>query len=709
MSLILTAFFRYLVPLYLLSALSMVLAALSWHHFHYQQVLRLQLQQYADTVELSLRPTLGVLTTEQLTQRLAELQFSAVFPVATLALYQQNGQLLAVAGAEQDLPSATTLAAPLPVGLQQVSGRWLAIQPIKAQALPFEQFGGASGLDLQLLIIPDVPTPGWRQFWPALFAIFWLSIMLWLAGGLLRNQQRRQQRELTEIADAMVSTRHTDDNQPTQSFAAPIQQALQQQQTERAALAHRLQVLEVQQQQLEADYDQLQQQLQQQAETGQKQRQCINRWLTQAQLLWQRQEQLSPALFQALLSLQYDYARYQFTTPRQVVESLQLTSWLQQALPALNTLLPQGVALDYLERSDNLTGKLTLDPAQLFQILQALLLLALRSESGRRLQFRIALDSTAPARLTLQLNGDGNGLPKHLSSQLSQGKLTELQWRDADIALLQVLQQQLEAEFRVESLDGLGISLNFSWPVQCEPLPTETLPGSLLLFDSDPERLSERLSALSGYALQVSSCNNLSELQQRLAEQNYELLLLMLPGQTPGMEWQHFLQQVNTPFVAFAAPLSYSQWQQLVPCRPSNEFCLAILPQLFASASQFSRKKLLVVDDNETNQAFIQVLLQRRQLELFAAHSAEQALAMCQQQHFDLILLDIRLPDLPGTEVAKRLRQQSAYRETPILAFTAHALEAEITEFKAAGMDDIVLKPLDPCKFDALLAEYRLY
>ncbi|KRS21148.1 hypothetical protein AAY72_10580 [Alishewanella sp. WH16-1] len=707
MSTILTAFFRYLLPCYLIAALSLLLAAFFWQQHQQQQVLKAQLQQYADTVQLSLQPALGSLNSDQLSQRLAELQFRAVFPVATLALYQADGQLLAVAGAEQPLPAADQLMIFGQRRLQKINGRWLALQAIKSQALPFEQFGSANNLDLQLLIIPEPQPWQWRQHWPVLLALFWLSMLLWLAVLVLRQQKHIQQKQLASIEQQLLAPDAELDN--SSSLSPTLHLVLQQHCTQLAELQQQLQISTEQAAQAADETAHWQALHSAKLQRQQQQRQCVNRWLLQAQLLWQRQEQLSPALFSALLNLQQHYARYQFGSVETQPESLQLASWLQQALPALNSLLPDGSSLDWLEGSDNLTATLSIDPEQLFLLLQAMLALGLRSEAGRRLQFRVVLDCSAPTTLRLQLNCDGNGLPRHLSRQLAEGKLTDLQWRDADIALLQLLSQKVQAECKVESLDGLGLSLNVNWPLSCEPLASENLPGNVLLFDADPERLSERLAALSGYTLQLSSCNSLSELQQRLVEQSYQLLILMLPGQIPGAEWQRFLQQLAMPFVAYAPPLSFNQWQQLVPCRPSAEFCLAAVPQLFNEATRFSRKKLLVVDDNETNQAFINVLIQQRLVELYAAHSAEQALSMCQQMQFDLILLDIQLPDLPGTEVAKQLRQMQDYCDIPILAFTAHALPAEIAAFKSAGMNDIVLKPLDPCKFDALLSSYRLY
>jgi CheY-like chemotaxis protein len=63
---------------------------------------------------------------------------------------------------------------------------------------------------------------------------------------------------------------------------------------------------------------------------------------------------------------------------------------------------------------------------------------------------------------------------------------------------------------------------------------------------------------------------------------------------------------------------------------------------------------------------------------------------------------------MSGVDIARHLRQQPAYQNTPILAFTAHALPEEIATFLAAGMNDIIVKPLEPQRLETLLHHYQL-
>jgi CheY-like chemotaxis protein len=77
---------------------------------------------------------------------------------------------------------------------------------------------------------------------------------------------------------------------------------------------------------------------------------------------------------------------------------------------------------------------------------------------------------------------------------------------------------------------------------------------------------------------------------------------------------------------------------------------------------------------------------------------------MAAHNRYQLILMDIQLPDLSGTEVTKRIRQLRHHQQTSILAFTAHALPDEIASFRRAGMDDVLIKPLDTQKIAHILS-----
>ncbi|WP_455231244.1 response regulator [Geopseudomonas aromaticivorans] len=105
--------------------------------------------------------------------------------------------------------------------------------------------------------------------------------------------------------------------------------------------------------------------------------------------------------------------------------------------------------------------------------------------------------------------------------------------------------------------------------------------------------------------------------------------------------------------------------------------------------------KVLLVDDTAFNRTLPRVLLQRYGCNVVECDNGTDALRMASSGQFDCVLLDIMMPGMSGTEVCQRLRSDPAHAGLRIIAYTAHALPAEIQEIMAAGFDDILVKPID--------------
>ncbi|WP_027961006.1 ATP-binding protein [Halomonas halodenitrificans] len=117
--------------------------------------------------------------------------------------------------------------------------------------------------------------------------------------------------------------------------------------------------------------------------------------------------------------------------------------------------------------------------------------------------------------------------------------------------------------------------------------------------------------------------------------------------------------------------------------------------------------RLLAVDDNATNRRLMGELLTGPGMDITLVSSGEEALTVGRRRHFDLVLMDIRMPDMDGIEATRELRHLSdAWRRTPIIAVTAHALEGERRRLMASGLDDVLTKPLDIDHLSKLLTHH---
>ncbi|HWQ20068.1 MAG TPA: PAS domain S-box protein, partial [Methanotrichaceae archaeon] len=103
--------------------------------------------------------------------------------------------------------------------------------------------------------------------------------------------------------------------------------------------------------------------------------------------------------------------------------------------------------------------------------------------------------------------------------------------------------------------------------------------------------------------------------------------------------------------------------------------------------------KILVVEDNLVNQKVAVRMLERMGYRADIASNGLEVLQALERQHYDLVLMDIQMPEMDGLEATRRIREQARYQPY-IIAMTAHALEGDRERCLRAGMDDYVSKPV---------------
>jgi CheY-like chemotaxis protein len=117
--------------------------------------------------------------------------------------------------------------------------------------------------------------------------------------------------------------------------------------------------------------------------------------------------------------------------------------------------------------------------------------------------------------------------------------------------------------------------------------------------------------------------------------------------------------------------------------------------------------RILLVEDNAVNQALALRLLQKRGYIVAVAGNGRQALAALEKEEFELVLMDVQMPEMDGFEAttAIREREQSSGRHIPIIAMTAHALKGDKERCLSAGMDAYTSKPIRPSELFATIEE----
>jgi two-component system, cell cycle response regulator DivK len=104
-------------------------------------------------------------------------------------------------------------------------------------------------------------------------------------------------------------------------------------------------------------------------------------------------------------------------------------------------------------------------------------------------------------------------------------------------------------------------------------------------------------------------------------------------------------------------------------------------------------KKIAVIEDNPDNRLLLRALLEDR-YEIVEFETGFDALAALAAQKPELVLLDISMPGLDGTEIVKKIRADPALRSLPVIALTAHAMSGDREKYLSLGFDNYVTKPI---------------
>lgn len=104
-------------------------------------------------------------------------------------------------------------------------------------------------------------------------------------------------------------------------------------------------------------------------------------------------------------------------------------------------------------------------------------------------------------------------------------------------------------------------------------------------------------------------------------------------------------------------------------------------------------KKIAVVEDNPDNRLLVQVILEPL-YEVVEYETGVAALEGLPREKPDLVLLDISLPELDGSEVLRRIRADGRLCNLPVIALTAHAMSGDREKYLGAGFNDYVTKPI---------------
>ncbi|MFC1726493.1 response regulator [candidate division KSB1 bacterium] len=115
---------------------------------------------------------------------------------------------------------------------------------------------------------------------------------------------------------------------------------------------------------------------------------------------------------------------------------------------------------------------------------------------------------------------------------------------------------------------------------------------------------------------------------------------------------------------------------------------------------------ILLAEDNEINQQVAMELLEKEDFIVSIVNNGKEALEAVEGWDYDVVLMDIQMPEMDGMTATKEIRKNPKFKELPIIAMTAHAMAGDREKSIAAGMNDHITKPIDPDNLFSTLVKW---
>jgi len=419
---------------------------------------------------------------------------------------------------------------------------------------------------------------------------------------------------------------------------------------------------------------------------------------------------------------------------------------LEQAVVDVRTMVADAlktVALRANEKNLELTAdiqpgmpaKVIGDPARLRQVLLNLLGNAIKftGQGDVSLEVSIADAESCPAHLLFTVVDTGIGVPAAKLTSIFQpfeqadGSTTRrFGGTGLGLSISTKLVQLMDGEIGAESDPGKGSRFWFSLPVDVlEPAmapPARLLEGVRVLIADDNAKSRTILSAIvKRLGATVETVSSGEDAICGIRNTPFDLLLVdaQMPG-ADGFAVARYARRLPHPpeivMMLSAAELHADAGEcrrlgvRQYVVKPVNEIELAnaldrafhgfeqeILTAAPAPQPKVRALTVLLAEDNAVNQKLATRLLQKMGHQVTLAANGEEAVRAHLTAAFDVILMDVQMPEMNGFEATARIREREKItgEHLPIIALTAHAIQGDSERCLDAGMDDYLSKPLD--------------
>ncbi len=391
----------------------------------------------------------------------------------------------------------------------------------------------------------------------------------------------------------------------------------------------------------------------------------------------------------------------------------------------------------YFDIAPDVPTQLNGDPLRLSQILNNLISNAIKFTQQGNILIRIRLieHTYKDWLLEFSVKDSGIGLEKHQLdllfkpfNQADTSTTRQYGGTGLGLSICQRLVELMDGSIQAESTAGHGCTFSFTARlgkvINAAPPYSSYLPiNQPLLLIAPPGYTLEICQRLLQYwQLPLQTATTPKQATSQLHASNNERLLILDWNMPEKMRIIQMLKDshkhnstalilIIRPYDRNAAyqatrglPIAAILTQPFTPSQlyailtnPGAKNILNIPPQACdaLSSNKLNSRHILLVEDNKINALMAGEMLSRRGARVTHAHDGLHALQMVEQQHFDLILMDLHMPVMDGLAATRRIRQLPTKKHLPIIAMTAAVLQEDMQRCEQAGMNDFIGKPID--------------
>ncbi len=368
---------------------------------------------------------------------------------------------------------------------------------------------------------------------------------------------------------------------------------------------------------------------------------------------------------------------------------------------------------------DDVPQYIVADFQRLKQILTNLVSNAVKFTYSGSIVVRAQLEHTEKQWVTLRISVTDTGIgltPEQQNSMFEAFTQVAANHKNGGaglgLSISKKLTEEMGGEIGLHSAPDEGSSFWFTFQTriseenQAEPVDILKDKKIALIVTSELSRLSisHQLRNLGGTSVCYDSLQQLTE--QEIEQQRLDLAIVS----QRLIDSDHFLEQAEDytrhfPVILLTRADCNALTNTDLPNRVETLLQPVSQTRLIQILSNHNEqpalpsqlnKRILIIDDNPINLKLLETVLSSLHASVTSAKDGFEAITVCQQKSFDLILMDVQMPDMDGMETTRHIRALDNHnQQTPIVAVTAHALANERKKILKSGMNDYLTKPIN--------------